>query len=501
MQKFRKTNIQQKIKSYKNFKDILTDISPKTLVKLSVIIFCIVLLFIFWSWIVRISANVWSFVGKKAVVTVSNIAGKEMQRDKFGHINILLVWIWWKNHAGWTLADTIIVASFDTNNNTVSMVSIPRDLYIYEKWKYANKINAVFAFTYAESQWDYDTASSVLSAKIGEILWMDIPYYAVIDFNGFEKVVDTIWGIEVDVPYMIYDREFPGPNNTYEIFTIEPWLQKLDGETALKYARSRHSTSDFSRSQRQQFIIKAILTQALKTQNIINPSTLSSLYDQYIKMVFTNIKSDEIIGLAKYSVSMPQIFSFGLTMECNDMAYRTMEAGCLLVPWNQDDYNGMSVLVPTKNWYDSKLDFYDRTKFFGYMVLQDNTFLLDKANIAVYNAVDPNVGKKYRYRNWFAGKVASKLIRYGFQIWDAGNANQNIDQTVLVINWTWNYYNTIRILKLFVDLPIIKKKEDLLSNIWPENVNTGDVRSNLEIYLGSDFVAKYWNTNYDLYSQ
>jgi len=501
MQKFRKKNIEKRQIWYSNFWDIFTNISPKNIIKLSVVIFCIILIFIFGSWLTKSMNNIWKYVAKKTIVAVSNIAGKEMKKDKFGHINILLIGIWWKNHAWWTLADTIIVASFDPSSNIASMVSIPRDMYIYEKGIYNDKINAVFAFAYKDSQWDFDKSAKTLSDKISQILSIEIPYYAIVDFDGFEKVIDTIWWIEIDVPSLIHDVTYPWPNNTYQTFRIEPWLQKLDGATALKYARSRHTTSDFSRSQRQQMIIKAILQQAIKTQNIISPSTIKSLYDQYSKMVFTNIESEEIVGLAKYSTSMPNIFSFGLTMECNDMAYKTMQAGCLLVPWNKDNYGWMSVLVPTKNWYDAKLDFYDWTNFFWYMVLQDNKFLLENTKISVYNSVDPSVARRYRYRNWFAGKVASKLIRYGFWVEFAGNANKNIDQTVLVVNWTWEYKETIKMLKLFIDLPIIKKREELISDIWPEKIDENTSRSDLEIYIWADFLSKYGNSNYDLYSR
>jgi anionic cell wall polymer biosynthesis LytR-Cps2A-Psr (LCP) family protein len=69
----------------------------------------------------------------------------------------------------------------------------------------------------------------------------------------------------------------------------------LDGDTALKYARSRHTTSDFSRSQRQQQIIKAIMDKMLQKENLTNIDTLRELYDTYTRMVTTNISSKEMI--------------------------------------------------------------------------------------------------------------------------------------------------------------------------------------------------------------
>jgi anionic cell wall polymer biosynthesis LytR-Cps2A-Psr (LCP) family protein len=69
----------------------------------------------------------------------------------------------------------------------------------------------------------------------------------------------------------------------------------LDGDTALKYARSRHTTSDFSRSQRQQQLIKAIMDKLLQKENLTNIDTLRELYDTYTRMVKTNISSKEMI--------------------------------------------------------------------------------------------------------------------------------------------------------------------------------------------------------------
>jgi len=84
-------------------------------------------------------------------------------------------------------------------------------------------------------------------------------------------------------------------NRGYTIFHIERGLQTMDGDTALKYARSRYSTSDFSRSQRQQYIIHATIKQMLRRENIQNINTIKSIYDEYSKIVTTNIDNQEII--------------------------------------------------------------------------------------------------------------------------------------------------------------------------------------------------------------
>jgi polyisoprenyl-teichoic acid--peptidoglycan teichoic acid transferase len=78
-------------------------------------------------------------------------------------------------------------------------------------------------------------------------------------------------------------------------FDIRPGQQHIDGKTALMYARSRHTTSDYARSARQQDIIKAILNQAFKSENITSISTIKKIYNEYKEMVTTNIQMDELI--------------------------------------------------------------------------------------------------------------------------------------------------------------------------------------------------------------
>ena len=210
------------------------------------------------------------------VKAVSKKLWEEMKRDEYWNINILVVWVWWDNHQWWYLADTIIVASWRPESGAVSMLSIPRDLYVSGSW-YAGRINWLFARGY--SKWrSIQSWVDMLSAKLTQMLWIDIPYYLVADFQWFKNVVDTIWGIDIYVPETINDRTYPDSWIWYEPFYITAWQQHLDGETALKYARSRHTTSDFSRSQRQQEIIKAVIQKAKRLYEWLDMHMISKKY-------------------------------------------------------------------------------------------------------------------------------------------------------------------------------------------------------------------------------
>jgi polyisoprenyl-teichoic acid--peptidoglycan teichoic acid transferase len=117
-----------------------------------------------------------------------------------------------------------------------------------------------------------DQGINYLAAKVSEITGQSINHYLVVDFRGFQKIVDVLGGVEVDVPHDLIDRMYPvDGQDRYTTLIIRMGLQHFDGSTALKYARSRHSTSDFDRSERQQAIIKAIKEKALSAGFLTNP--------------------------------------------------------------------------------------------------------------------------------------------------------------------------------------------------------------------------------------
>lgn len=159
-------------------------------------------------------------------------------------------------------------------------------------------------------------------------------------------MIDSLGGIRIEVPYAIYDTSYPGPNNTYQTFSIPAGEQILDGETALKYARSRKTTSDFSRSQRQQAIIKAIMEQLTQTENLTSVGTMRDLYNQFNDMVTTNISRENFISMIDIGYDMPHIASFGYTTQCMNNAWRTMVPGCMMYYPPQEDFGGMATVLP-----------------------------------------------------------------------------------------------------------------------------------------------------------
>lgn len=174
------------------------------------------------------------------------------------------------------LTDTMIVASLSTDSQGKNIIfSIPRDLYV-DIPNYGNsKINATFEIGDSEFKDGPGTLKTVLKNVTG----LNIDYYMSMDFAGFEKLVDELGGITVTVDKDLYDTQYPDGKGGYQLVDIKAGTYKMDGATALKYARSRQSTSDFDRSARQQKIIVAIRDKAQSLNLLSNPSKALALYN------------------------------------------------------------------------------------------------------------------------------------------------------------------------------------------------------------------------------
>ncbi len=153
--------------------------------------------------------------------------------------------------------DNIIVLTVEPQSGKVGMVSVPRDMFVsIPGFDYSAKITT--AYPIGESS-KYPGGGGALAKKtVSELLGYPIDYYVKIDFDGFVKIVDLIGGIDVDVPKTIHDEEYPTIDYGFQTFHIEAGPQHLDGETALKYVRTRHADDDFERAKRQQQVLLAV---------------------------------------------------------------------------------------------------------------------------------------------------------------------------------------------------------------------------------------------------
>lgn len=205
-----------------------------------------------------------------------------------GRFNMVLVGV--DKAAG--LTDSIQVLSFDTINKEASITSIPRDLYVTVPKHGRTKINAAYKFGESDKA---GNGAKVLKEVVGQVLGTTVTNFALIDFSGLKSLVDSLGGIEVNVPEAIYDPLFPAETGIgYAPFSIKAGVQQLDGKTALRYARSRKTTSDFDRSMRQQLVMDAIRKKATSAGVVTNPVKLTGILKSIEKSFKTDLTESQI---------------------------------------------------------------------------------------------------------------------------------------------------------------------------------------------------------------
>jgi LCP family protein required for cell wall assembly len=212
--------------------------------------------------------------------------------------------------------DTLIIASVRPHDRSVSLISIPRDLYVYIPQKGMHKINT--AYLWGEVNHYPGGGFALLKDTIQYNLGVRIDKYAMVNFNSFIRAVDTLGGIQVPLACPYTDWHLVNPNrsdqdpNNWKLFTVGPGVVKMDGDLALWYARSRMKSSDYDRGRRQQEVLRAIYSQALRI-NVI--SNIPDLYQQFQKGVKTDFQLGDLLALAPLllDIGESQIRSYYIT--------------------------------------------------------------------------------------------------------------------------------------------------------------------------------------------
>lgn len=278
---------------------------------------------------------------------------------KEGTTNILIAGIGGKGHDGSELTDSIMLASLNGDDKKVTLLSIPRDLYIaYPGGKWAGKINSLYAIGKSDK-----VGVKYLADKVSEITGQQIDHYVVIDFSGFKKIIDILGGVMINVPEDLVDPEYPDDNWGYETLVIRKWLQLMDGELALKYARSRHSTSDFDRSNRQQIIIKAIKEKLFGADTITSPTKISEVFSAVMEHIDTDMTLAKMAETAYgyKSIKTDSIKILSLNNEC--VSLKQCHIGAYLYTPSRDLFGGASVIIP-ENARVNRLSYYDDIRRF-----------------------------------------------------------------------------------------------------------------------------------------
>ena len=250
--------------------------------------------------------------------------------------NVLLLGYGGAGHSGGGLTDVMILVNPDLERGRVNLISIPRDLFVEDAG--GEKINKA-----------YTAGEGAVKGIVSKVTGMNVDYFVAIDFNNFERAIDSLGGIKVNVPVTFDDYFYPirgEENNTcgktgeeirsltnkfsgfdlekqfacrYEHLHFDKGLRDMDGETVLKFVRSRHSSQhggDFARSERQFSVLSAIFEKLISADGLSKTDEFfeqfrglvkTDLTPKYLKKIAGSIKNPQNIQIRKISLSTENV--------------------------------------------------------------------------------------------------------------------------------------------------------------------------------------------------
>jgi LCP family protein required for cell wall assembly len=215
--------------------------------------------------------------------------------DGTERLNVLLIGVDQRQGETSFNTDTLIVASVDPVKGSVSMFSIPRDTVdvpvpasaqaLYGS-TYNNKINSYYSSAKANSDTFPNGPAAALREMLSEFYGIRIDYSVMVNFSGFKQIVDTLGGIRITTKNPIVDETYPAGVGYLRRIRMPVGVRTMDGQEALIFARSRHSSSDFGRAERQQQVIAAVRAQTDVEAIAANLPALASTLQDAIKSDF-----------------------------------------------------------------------------------------------------------------------------------------------------------------------------------------------------------------------
>lgn len=297
----------------------------------------------FFAWKTGYTLNKISGSGNSALGSL--LGGGATPDEQEGRINILFLGMRGANMPGGALlADSIMVASFDTKGNKVALISVPRDLYVQIPGTgERGKINSVY------SHWESGGKGQGIE-KMKEMMQtvtgVKINRAVVINFNGFRQLIDAVGGVDVRLSKSFSEtQQFVEGNECGGAFTLPAGTSHLNGEKALCYARARVQTNDFDRSKRQQAILKALKEKMISLGTLADFSKLNNILNIVGENVKTDLTPEEMKGFYEQYAGMKDADILQLVFENSEKGLLEVPSagtglGYVLVPRaGQDDYS------------------------------------------------------------------------------------------------------------------------------------------------------------------
>ncbi|MEE9513635.1 MAG: LCP family protein [Anaerolineales bacterium] len=329
----------------------------------------------------------------------------------------------WESGEGAPRTDSMMLVTVDPVSKTAGMLSIPRDLWVEIPGYGHGRINT--AYVLGEQDRLPGGGPELAIKTVEKFMGVPIHYYMQIDFGAFERMVDEIGGVEIDVPEEIEVDPILTPN-----LILKPGKQTLSGEVALAYARARHTEGgDFDRSKRQQQVALAIRSQILRLNMIPTLVTKAPvLYQELASGIRTNL-------------SLEQMISLGLTVfQINpENIGRAVIGPPEMVTFERVIYGGevAEVLKPVP----------DKIR-----MLRDEIFAATGAIGPSVDTGDPEAAAENEFarlavlngagEEGLAGRFADALGDLGFNVTEIANADRMDYPTTRIVDFTGNPYTT-----------------------------------------------------------
>lgn len=192
-------------------------------------------------------------------------------------------------------SDTLMLVTMNAEKKKASVLSIPRDTRTVIENNGYDKINHAYAYGGHE----------YTQKAVEKLLNVNVDYYVMIDVHAFERIIDAIDGIDLDVEKRMY-YEDPWDDDGGLVIDLYPGMQHLDGERAMEYVRFRDEEGDIGRIKRQQKFLSALLTKAVSTDTL---PRIPKILEELRSVLKTNMPISEMAAMAKH---LPEIRSNGV---------------------------------------------------------------------------------------------------------------------------------------------------------------------------------------------
>jgi LCP family protein required for cell wall assembly len=228
--------------------------------------------------------------------------------------------------SGPALADTLVLVVLDEASQHVGLVSIPRDLYVDIPDAGTDRINTVYQVARRSKR----DPLELLRRVVEDTLKLPVEHALALDLGVFERAVDAVGGVDVQVPCAIRDNFVDSRSEGgHRLLDLDPGPRHLDGVTAAMYVRSRHGRSDFHRARRQQAVLLGV-QHSLAGLGVLK---LPELWQSFEASVETDMRRIELLALARRALSLDPSRLHGLVIGAEHVqGMRTPDGKSVLIP-------------------------------------------------------------------------------------------------------------------------------------------------------------------------